>query len=328
MAQVQDQPIVVGNRGIGTVSINGGAIRGEGGALHPQLVMPLKFDLNNYPSESMLAVCRVKATLGPGQNVFAQDALCRPIVEDLTDGFPVHTIPSGSVSNTVDLRFWLTSAEVEHIESLRHRTQSNTFTLYVSLEAWVAGVKTFNEMKPGSQPPASPWEFNYGLFSQLFPFWTCRITTMPVQVDQSHWIDDVLPGLGYDRLRLLELSFPSPLPDHSNAAAQFDRARKALDQRRYGDCISECRGLLNMWEQQYGVEKKKQRLADFIAIDRRWPEGDIRRQLLDRLWKEVGDVANAPHHPEGDVNAELFNERDARLVLVLTAALSEYVEPR
>jgi hypothetical protein len=182
-------------------------------------------------------------------------------------------------------------------------------------------------MTPGQQPQETPWEFNYGMFSQLYPFWTCRITTMMVQIDQSHWIDNVLPGLGYDRLRLLELSFPPPLPDHSSAAAQFDKARKALDQRRYGDCISECRGLLNMWEKEYGATKQK-RLADVVAGDRRWPEDDIRRQLLDTLWKEVGDVANAPHHPEGDVNAELFNDRDARLILVLTAALSEYVERR
>jgi hypothetical protein len=46
------------------------------------------------------------------------------------------------------------------------------------------------------------------------------------------------------------------------------------------------------------------------------------------LWKEVGDIANAPHHPEGSVDAELFDWRDARLVLLLTAALSEYVAPQ
>jgi hypothetical protein len=34
------------------------------------------------------------------------------------------------------------------------------------------------------------------------------------------------------------------------------------------------------------------------------------------------------HHPEGNVNAELFNDRDVRLILLLTAALSEYVERR
>ncbi len=62
-----------------------------------------------------------------------------------------------------------------------------------------------------------------------------------------------------------------------------------------------------------------------VAISRGWSDGDIRRHFLDVAWKEVGDVANAPHHPERDVNAELFDERDARLLLILTAALSEYV---
>ncbi len=147
---------------------------------------------------------------------------------------------------------------------------------------------------------------------------------MSVQIDQSHWVDNVLPGLGYDRLRLLDLSFPPPLPDHSNAAAQFDRARGALDQRRYGDCIQECRGLLNMWERQYGATDQ-QRIAEKIAQERQWPDNDIRRQLLDTLWKKVSDIANAPHHPEGDVNAELFTGGDARLLLLLTAALSEYL---
>jgi hypothetical protein len=50
--------------------------------------------------------------------------------------------------------------------------------------------------------------------------------------------------------------------------------------------------------------------------------------MLDVIWKEVGDVANAPPHPEGDVDADMFEKRDARLVLLLTAALSEYIEQR
>jgi len=34
------------------------------------------------------------------------------------------------------------------------------------------------------------------------------------------------------------------------------------------------------------------------------------------------------HHPEGYVSAELFNDRDVRLILLLTPALSEFVERR
>jgi hypothetical protein len=162
------------------------------------------------------------------------------------------------------------------------------------------------------------------MYAEVFPFWTTQVQPVQINIEQSTWVNNVLPGLGYDRLRLIELNFPPPLPDHDNGAKQFDNARKALDERRYGDCIDKCRGLLNMWEKQYGATKNR-RVADVISDERGWTEDDVRRQMLDQLWKEVGDVANAPHHPEGNVDAELFERRDARLVLLLTAALSEYV---
>jgi len=81
-----------------------------------------------------------------------------------------------------------------------------------------------------------------------------------------------------------------------------------------------------MWEKHYGSTSKR-RIADIVGDGRGWPAGDSRRDLLDTLWKKIGDVANAPHHPEGDVNAEIFNADDARLVLMLTATLSSYVRP-
>jgi len=225
------------------------------------------------------------------------------------------------------LRFRLSGAEVEHLESLRHAAPNNVFVLYVGIDAIAAGLITYNQMTPGQVPAESPWEFNYGMYSQVLPFWTCSITPVQCEIDQATWIENVLPGLGYDRLRLLEMTFPPSLPDHTSAARQFDKAKVALDQRRYGDCILECRGLLNMWEKQLGSTKSNL-VADIIQADRGWPDGDIRRDLLDTLWKEIGDVANALHHPEGNVNAELFDARDARLILLLTATLSEYVEHR
>jgi hypothetical protein len=317
---------MLGNRGVGTASINGGAFRGEGGPLHPQLVVPFTVRFDNFPSEAMIAIFRVKATLSSDQNSFSRNIMCRPAVEELIDNLPLRSFPTGTPTSSTDLRFWLSSAELENIERLRHESPADVFSMYVSVEAGIGWVKTFNQM--GQEPLAgSPWDINHGMFSEVLPFWTCRITPIRVEIDQAHWIDRVLPGVGYDRLRLLELTFPPTLPDHSNAASQFDVARKALDQRRYGDCISACRGLLNMWEKQFGATRSNL-VADVVKGDRGWPEGDIRRDLLDVLWREVGNVANAPHHPEGDVNAERFDGRDARLLLLLTAALSEYVESR
>jgi hypothetical protein len=326
MASVNKQPIRLGNVGIGEVSIFGGGVRGQGRSSHPHLVLPLTVDLNNRPAESSLAITSIKGILGVSQHPSINDALCQPVVEHLSNQYVIHTVVQGSGERTVDLRFPLNLADVERLERLRHASENRHLVLYVAVEATVVGLKTYNQM--GETTEELPWEFNLGMLSQMLPFWSCTINPVQVEIEQSTWVDNVLPGLGYDRLRLLELNFPAPLPDHSNAAKQFDRARLALDQRRYGDCIQECRGLLNMWEKQYGATPKAKPLATIVASDRGWPQDDIRRQLLDTLWKEVGDVANAPHHPEGDVDSELFDVRDARLVLLLTTALSEYVQRR
>jgi hypothetical protein len=322
---VHSQSITVGNRIVGAVSIDGGTVRGDGGPIRPQLVIPVKLQLNPTPENAQLAVCYVSALLSTDQNASPHAAVCQPASATLMDNFNARSIPHGPVDHTVQLRFLLSPAEVEDLERKRH-AGGDVFALYCGLDLVVAGLKTFNEVRPGQAPEPTPWDLNFGLFSQVMPFWTTRVQPVGVQMEQSTWVRSVLPGLGYDRVRLLELTFPPPLPENGRAARQFDKARQALDGRRYGDCIQECRGLLNMWERQFKSTMAR-RVADIVASDRHWPAGDIRRDLLDVLWKEVGDIANAPHHPEGDVDAELLDERDARLVLLLTVALSEYVEP-
>jgi hypothetical protein len=50
--------------------------------------------------------------------------------------------------------------------------------------------------------------------------------------------------------------------------------------------------------------------------------------FIDGLWKASTDVVNAAHHPEGQASGQHFDREDARLMLVVTAALSEYVGGR
>jgi hypothetical protein len=328
MAQVQKQNIVLyGTRNVGTVSVDAN-LRGEGGPVRPQLVVPLTIVMDAQPEDAMIAVCWLRAQLSTEENAVPHTAICQSISESLVSGFHAHSAPDRALNHTVQLRFYLTPAEVEDVERRRHAANSDIFVLYLSLEPIVAGIKSYNRYGTASSLHETPWDARFGMFSEVLPFWTAKILSpVRIELEQSTWVRDVLPGLGYDRSRLLELTFPPPLPNHSSAAAQFDRAKRALDERRYGDCIQECRGLLNMWEKQYGATRK-QRIAEIVAGDRQWADGDVRRQLLDALWKEVGGVANAPHHPEGDVNAEVFSGWAARLLLLLTAALSEYIERR
>ena len=321
MAQIIRQPIVLGGgQRAGSISVNGGTVRGEGGPLRPRLVVPLKFEMNPQPKGAMIAVISLTASLVASPNTSPTQVLCQPATRQLISRFPAAS-QTYTFDYTEEVQFFLSEAEVEDIETLRHARNTDVFTLHLDLDVVVAAIRSHN----GTGTEQAPWNPQFGTFAEVFPFWTTQVESVQIDIEQSSWVNNVLPGLGYDQLRLVELKFPPPLPDHKNAARQFDKAKRALDERRYGDCVDKCRGILNMWEMQFRATKDR-RVAQVIAEDRGWPKDDVRRQLLDAMWKEVGDVANSPHHPEGDVDTELFEQRDARLILVLVAALSEYLE--
>ncbi len=322
MAQVSKESILLGMRIVGSVSVDGGAVRGEGGPSRPQLVVPMTIQMEPQPEGSTLAVCWVRASLSTEQNASSQHAVGTPASELLVHEFPARSFPSGTADHNVDLRFQLTPGEVEHLETRRHVASTDVFVLHLSFDVVVGGLKTHNQGIPASGP--RPWDINCGMFSEVLPFWSSKIRPTQVQIEQSTWVRSVLPGLGYDCIRLVEMVFPPPLPDHRSAASEWDKARRALDEQRYSDCVSECRDILAMWQTQLGATKDRP-VAAVIAEKRGWAEGDGRTAFLDGIWKTAIDIVNAPHHPEGQPAEQHFAVSDARLMLLLTASLSEYV---
>lgn len=323
--QIQKASIRVGSRFVGEVWVDGGTVRGEGGPARPQLVVPLTVTMQNAPEESMVAVLSVRASLSTSDNQSPHTLISSRVTEMLIDNMPIRSLPSGSRDLQVWLRFVLTDDEVERLELRRHADAEEMFTLFMSVEAVVAAVvATHNQVRAGETPTATPWDYNFGMFSELQPFWNTQVDTVRIAIEQSRWVRDVLPGLGYDRRRLLELVFPPPLPDHKSAAREWDKARKAYDTKRYGDCVAECRDLLSMWRTQFGATAKNP-IANVIADRNQWTATDNRRRFLADLWKSATDVANVEHHPEGTPDEQYFDAADARLILLLTAALSEYL---
>jgi hypothetical protein len=115
------------------------------------------------------------------------------------------------------------------------------------------------------------------------------------------------------------------LPNHGSAAAEFDKAKKALDERRYDDCVAACRGLIGIWEASLGATKQL-RLSQVVGTRIGWSESDLRRRFIDDLWKAANDISNVPHHPEGQaVSPQEVGPHDARLLFLVVAGLSEYL---
>lgn len=321
--------IILYGQSIGSISVDGTRVCGEGGPINPQLVVPLEIQLDNQPDEAMLAIWRLGATLGTDQNVRAATAVCPPVSVDLVGGNPgflVHSTSGGQKKDRIELRFFLTPAQVEELERRRHAAGAGAFSLYLALEPTVVGLKNFNEPpKPGEPPASMIWDLKYGMYAELAWFWAAnQPSALRVDVEPSTWVRNVLPGLGYDRVRLVEVTLPPPLPGQVSAAAEFDRAKAALDARRYEDCVAACRGLLAMWKQALGATDDK-RLAEVVAERLGWADDDGRRQFLDGLWKAATDFVNALHHPEGSSQGVWLDHRDARLTLMLTTLLSEYL---
>jgi hypothetical protein len=327
MAQISKQSITVGgNRIVGNVWVDGGALRGEGGPLSPHLIVPLSVQMHNTPADAMMALCWVRAQLATDQHASPHLTIGPSATELLIDEFPTRSLPNGSLDHTIPLRFRLSAADVEELEKRRHDAAGGLFTFYLGLDAVVAGLKTYNQASGGATE-VHPWPIDYGMFSQVLPFWRTNIPPAPVSIESSTWVREVLPGLGYDHHRLIEIPFPPPLPDHPSAAGEWDKARRALDEQRYSDCVAECRDLLSMWQSQLGATKNRT-LAAIVATKRGWADDDGRTAFLDGLWKAARDIVNAPHHPEGSRVEQTFDVSDARLMLVLTAVLSQYITDR
>ncbi len=162
MAQVNRQHITLGGgRLVGTVSVDGGAVRAEGGSIRPQLIIPVTIEMNPQPDEAMLAVVWLFARLGFDQHASPHQIVCQPISHQLMTGFQAHSLPHGSTDHTEYLRFFLTQAEVEDVERRRQESNADVFQLYLGLDPVVAAMKSYNSYGPGQTSEQTPWSVQF-----------------------------------------------------------------------------------------------------------------------------------------------------------------------
>lgn len=321
VTQMQEQTLIVGHRGVGGLSVDAGALRGEGGPQNPRLVVPVTIRLEPRPTGAGIAVTQLQGSLSSSQDHNPANLIGRPVHEHLVNSFPVRSYPKSSESHTVLLNFFIEAQEITALERLRHSATSGLFELYLHLTPVVAGLQTSDELRVAD---SESYPLDLGAYSQVLPFWRATVLPIRISIETSAWTRDVLPGLGYDRVRHIEVTFPPSLPEHEAATASFDFARQALDEKRYSECVASCRGILNLWVNQYSATNTV-KIAQRVAKARGWGDDDKRVDFLDRIWKATTDMVNTPHHPEGSTEPLTVDASDARLLFMLVAALSEYL---
>ena len=332
--------IQLNNIFIGKVRIDSTQIYGEGGWLDPHLIIPIEIELYQRPENQQLVLTGISYSLKLDGNPGTTSRLGSTAHLNLLRNMNYRTFPNAPTVNTLQLSFNLTQEQVKKLEEAREDSHQGPFTLFVELEgiiAWVAG--TGNSVNPHQSQASTLRGENlplvFGMYSELIPLWNTSIGVLRVVLESTTWVN-VLSGLGYDRIRLVEINL-SQMPEAGFVASQFDKARRYLDEGHYEECIAACRGIKNAWEKRLNPTRAKGKtVAKALAEKLGWTESDPRYQFLDKTWAGLHDMTSAFHHPEELSNTSNDSEQpsqtlivtaaDARFCFLQTVILSEYVE--
>ncbi len=332
--------IQLSNIFIGKVRIDSSQIRGEGGWLDPHLMIPIEIELYQRPENQQLVLTGITYSLKLDGNPGTTNQLGSSAHLNLIRNMNYRTFPNAPTANTLQLTFSLTQEQVKKLEEAREDSHQGPFILFVELVgviAWLA--RTGNSVDIHQSKPSTlrgenlPLEF--GMYSELIPFWNTSIGVLRVALESTTWVK-VLSGLGYDRVRLVEINL-SQMPEAGFVASQFDKARRYLDDGHYEECIVACRSIKNAWEKRLNPARAKGKtVAKALAEQLGWTESDPHYQFLDKTWEGLHIMTSAFHHPEGLTSTQNGSEQapqstvasaaDARFCFFQIVILSEYVE--
>jgi hypothetical protein len=320
-----------GTYGVGSITLREAQFAGEGGPTNPRLVIPLHVAMHSRPTEQMLALTFLSCALHPvTPTVHAHDGnqLGAAAVADFGSPFECRSLPQGPCEVDLPVRVPLTLQTLAMIEAHRH-AMGGDFVAVLRLRGSVDWLyRTGNSFpntptaKDASGMPEHTFDPGMGMFSITARFWNVTIENLDVRVPASHWVQNVLPALGLDRIRIIEIALPeadSLLP--ADVIRTFDAARRECDLGRYRECIERCRDVRNLVENSLGATRQHP-IAARVSERMGWAADAPQRAFLETSWKAFADLTNASHHISQ--GARLV-AADARACLLQTVTLLEYL---
>jgi len=317
--------IRIGQFSVGWVRVLPDHVRGEGGPRDPRLVLPIELRLRGRPTDQQIAVTRLGVSIHLGDAADERSQVGPTVFAKKSALFFVSTAHDTPYPD--ELRFRIDRSIVIQLEEHRHKTEHRDFVATLRIEtaaAWVYRTgNSFSAQPAGDRRRIArhPIDPGMGRFSVLAPFWQDGRASLTLRVPASHWVQQVLPGLGLDRYRMIEIALPSqggPLPD--DVITYFDEAREAYDQGRYRECIQKCRDVRYTIEQHLGATKQDP-VATVVVRRLGLPKAAPQHAFLNGMWRALAATTSASHH----VPHRQFPE-DARACLHMTALPGEYLQ--
>ena len=153
---------------------------------------------------------------------------------------------------------------------------------------------------------------------------------LSLPIPQSHWVANVLPGLGYGKVKMVEIPIPARVvPDtFTKALAELDQAQNYLNQGDSDKAVGHCRKALETIPNSVSLKFEKDAKPSFPDKVDKFLETlspsltDSKKEGLAKMMKALWPLTSIPQHPHP---AGYFNRTDAEAIMMMCTAILSYV---
>lgn len=290
------------------LDIDPSRLAGSGNADYPQLFwqMEMLLDAPKTPQTDYAfrsANAQLYFATGPGLKI----ADARPLSLDRV--LPGHL--DRSLTEYLSFEFPLDTRRIAAIERVR-QGGSLQFNLHVQVVVDEIGINPAHE--PTKRPPTWGLKAVHQMRMQE-----------SFQVPQSHWVERVLPNIGYGTVHVVE--FPAaPVESCPALEHSFKALKQAEEQHRlgfYDEAAGKCRVALDKFFDYVPVDPTHPASKKIPVFKKSW-ETKLGQPTYEWLKATVGTIKDASNPPHHSPNAH-FSQLDSQMVLAVTTAVVAYI---
>ena len=292
------------------ISLEVDRISGVGGSEYPQLHIPIEFTLRPKEDRGEIkaySLLWLRSSLHI-ENVKIGEGFSEPIAEYSWSPFNSRQIP---------IEIPLDHYRIEKIEERRQ----GDIQFRLSGSALIAEHPPIAKAGPNERQEyrKDVENFTTGNFNITF--------TIP----QSHWIDKILPGLGYGKVKLIEIPIPEKIvPDtFQKALTELQESQRYFVEGDYDKVVAHCRSAVQLIPEARPIDLSGLDKPSFNDKAKNFLELNLsiltnsKREFIENIIKATWNLSSIPHHPSSSLG--YFNRADAEAIMLVTTALLAYV---
>ncbi len=296
------------DRNFAELEIDVSRLSGSGSADYPQLYWQLELHLDAPKTPQFDYAFRTVAA----QLYFATGTGCK--IADARPIFLDRVIPGHLTHSLTEYLSFEFPLDARRIAAIERQRNGGSLQFRMDVQIWVDELGVVPAHEPTKRP--AHWGLRDIRRLQL---------QETVQVGQSHWVERVLPHIGFGTVHVVE--FPAaPLESCAALDHSFKALKQAEEQHRlgfYDEAAGKCRVALDKFFDYVPVDPTHSASKKIPVFKKSWETklGKPTYEWLKATLGTIKDASNPPHHSPN----EHFSQFDSQMIIAVTTAIIAYI---